>query len=58
MPPFVRRRIVTELAFNSSYTVNDHATINLGYQYVLKDADPSSLSYYQDLVTLGFRYQF
>lgn len=43
---------------NGSYSVTDHAAISLGYQYVLKVADPSLLSYYQNSVTLGFHYQF
>jgi hypothetical protein len=45
-------------SLNGVYTLNDHASISLGYQYVLKVADPSVLGYFQDLVTLGFHYQF
>lgn len=44
--------------FNIGYKVTDHATLSLGYQYVLKDANPSALSYYQNLATIGFLYQF
>lgn len=38
--------------------LSEHATLGLHYQYILKDADQSSLSYYQNLVSLGFNYQF
>jgi hypothetical protein len=41
-----------------NYQVTEHSSIYLGYQYVLKTADPSSLNYYQNVATLGFRYQF
>jgi outer membrane protein assembly factor BamA len=44
--------------FNIGYSLTDHASLSLGYQYVLKVADPSALGYYQNLVTLGFHYQF
>jgi hypothetical protein len=40
------------------YTLTDHATVSLNYQYVLKDANPSILSYYQNSVTAGMRYQY
>jgi hypothetical protein len=40
------------------YKITDHANISAGYTYVLKDADPSIFSYYQNQATLGFRYQF
>jgi len=41
-----------------AYNLNDHATINLGYQYILKDANPSIDSYSQNVVTLTFLYHF
>jgi len=43
---------------NVNDSLTEHATVSLGYQYILKDADPSVLSYDQNLVTAGFRYQF
>ncbi len=44
------------LTFN--YQLMDHLSASLAYQYVLKDAEPSYLSYYQDVVTLGLSYHF
>ena len=44
--------------FNINYTLTDHTHLSLGYQYVLKVADPAIMGYYQNLVTLGFTYQF
>jgi opacity protein-like surface antigen len=38
--------------------VTKNATLNLNYQYILKVANPNALSYYQNAVTIGFRYQF
>ena len=35
-----------------------HLTLTLDYQFILKDADPSYLSYYQDVATVGVRYRF
>jgi hypothetical protein len=43
---------------NLDYTATTHANINLSYQYTLKDSDMSSLSYHQNLITVGFTYQF
>jgi hypothetical protein len=36
----------------------EHLTLTLDYQYILKNADPSFLSYYQNVGTLGVRYRF
>ncbi|HEX4139105.1 MAG TPA: hypothetical protein VHY09_02075 [Candidatus Methylacidiphilales bacterium] len=41
-----------------SDTLTDHLNVNLGYQFLLKDADPSILSYYQNEGTLGMVYNF
>ncbi|HEV3271725.1 MAG TPA: hypothetical protein VGZ93_06035 [Candidatus Methylacidiphilales bacterium] len=46
------------VGLNVDDNLSKHATLSLGYQYILKDADPSTLSYYQNLGTVGFRYQF
>jgi hypothetical protein len=36
----------------------EHLTLTLDYQFILKDADPSYLSYYQNVATVGVRYRF
>jgi hypothetical protein len=41
-----------------SHSITDKLSLSLGYQYVLKVANPSNEGYYQDLVTLGLAYQF
>ena len=46
------------VGLNLGYQLNTHASIDASYQYVLKDCDQSEFSYYQNQVTLGFRYQF
>ena len=46
------------LSFNISDALTDHLNVNVGYQFLLKDADPSFLSYYQNLGTLGMQYNF
>jgi hypothetical protein len=46
------------VGLNLDYMVTKQATLNIDYQYVLKNADPSSLDYYQNSVTTGLRYQF
>jgi hypothetical protein len=46
------------LSFNISDALTDHLNVNVGYQFLLKDADPSYLSYYQNLGTLGMQYNF
>jgi hypothetical protein len=43
---------------NLSDALTEHFTISLGYQFLLKDADPSDQSYYQDVGTLGMAYNF
>jgi hypothetical protein len=43
---------------NLDEDVTKHATLSLDYQYILKDANPSVLSYDQNSVSLGLRYQF
>jgi hypothetical protein len=40
------------------YAFTQHATASLGYQYILKTANPSSLNYTQDVTTVGMDYQF
>lgn len=43
---------------NLDDNLSDHATLSFNYQFILKDANPSILSYYQNLGTVGLRYQF
>ena len=38
--------------------LSDKMSASLSYQFLLKDSDPSILSYTQNLLTAGFRYQF
>jgi hypothetical protein len=45
-------------SLSTSYALTDRSTLSLSYQYVLKVANPSNLGYYQNLVTLGYAYQF
>lgn len=47
-----------QIGLNLDYAVTSHANLTLGYQYILKDSDVSTLSFYQNLVTVGLRYQF
>jgi hypothetical protein len=44
------------LSLNDSLT--EHATVSLNYQYLIKNANPSLLSYEQNQVTAGLNYQF
>ena len=44
------------LSLNDSVT--EHATLSLNYQYLVKNANPSLLSYEQNQVTAGVNYQF
>jgi hypothetical protein len=46
------------VGLNFDDDLSEHATLSLDYQYILKNANPSTLSYDQNLVTLGLRYQF
>jgi len=46
------------LNFNIYLAVTQHASVNLGYSYVIKRSDQTSLNYYQDVITLGLNYQF
>jgi hypothetical protein len=39
-------------------SLSDHATLSFNYQFLLKDADPSYLSYYQSQGTVGMQYNF
>jgi hypothetical protein len=39
-------------------TLNQKVTLSFNYQYLIKDASPSDLSYYQNTATVGLRYQF
>ena len=43
---------------NLNDSLNEHMTLNLNYQYLLKDANPSEFSYYQNVTTVGFQYRF
>ena len=39
-------------------SISQHATLTFDYQFLIKDANPSYLSYYQNSATVGLRYQF
>jgi hypothetical protein len=39
-------------------TLSPHASFSLDYQFILKDANPSILSYYQNVGTFNFQYSF
>jgi hypothetical protein len=39
-------------------TLSEHISVSLGYQFLLKDAEPSYLSYYQNVGTMGMQYNF
>jgi len=41
-----------------TYNITDHINTSLGYQYIIKNADPSNLGYSQDVVNLSFSYKF
>jgi len=41
-----------------TYNINEHFYTSLGYQYVIKDANPSYLGYSQDVVNLSLSYRF
>jgi hypothetical protein len=41
-----------------SDSLSTHMTLTMGYQFILKNADPSFLSYYQDVGTLAMQYNF
>ncbi len=45
-------------ALNLGFTLTEHATVNFGYNYVNKNSNLKSLSYSQDVLTLGLNYQF
>jgi hypothetical protein len=49
---------IYQLGITFGYQVTQHLNVNTGYQFVLKDADISNLSYYQDSVSLGATYKF
>jgi hypothetical protein len=44
--------------FTVNDTLTDHATLSFNYQYLLKDASPSFLSYTQNSATVGISYQY
>jgi hypothetical protein len=48
--------------YGAGVSVNDsiaeHATLTFNYQYLIKDANPTFLSYYQNSTTVALRYQF
>jgi len=52
----------TSTRFGGSLTIafalTQHATVSLGYNYVMKNSNQRSFDYYQDLITLGLKYQF
>jgi hypothetical protein len=41
-----------------SDSLSEHATLTFNYQFLLKDSDPSYLSYYQNQGTVGMQYNF
>jgi opacity protein-like surface antigen len=41
-----------------SFALTEHSTVNLNYQYVIKNSDQSALDYYQNSITAGFNYHF
>lgn len=43
---------------NINDSLSQHATVSLNYQYLVKNANPSLLSYEQNQVTAGVNYQF
>ena len=43
---------------NLTDNLTEHATLDLNYQYLLKDADPSFLGYEQNQGTVGINYHF
>jgi hypothetical protein len=49
-------RLQTGLALN--YTLSPHANIGVNYQYTLNDSNLSDDSFYQNLLTTQFHYQF
>ena len=49
-------RYGVSLAVGDALTAN--LNVNVGYQFILKDSDPSSDSYYQNVGTLGMQYNF
>jgi hypothetical protein len=46
------------VGLNLDDNLTEKATLSFNYQYLLKDADPSYLSYDQNSVIVGIRYQF
>ncbi len=44
--------------FNAGYSLSDRVSLNLAYQYVLKNSNPDYLDYYQDLAVFSVRYAF
>jgi hypothetical protein len=46
------------VSLSLSDAVTQHLNVNVGYQFILKDADPSFLSYYQNQGTVGMQYNF
>jgi len=46
------------LSFSIHDQLSEHLVVNVGYQFLLKDADPSYLSYYQNVGTVGLNYNF
>lgn len=46
------------VGLNAVDNLSQQMTLNLNYQYLLKNANPSDLSYYQNVATVGFQYRF
>jgi hypothetical protein len=44
--------------FSANESLSDHMTLSFNYQFLLKDADPSYLSYTQNVATFGLQYRF
>ncbi len=57
-PPSARTPIATGSVLGLSDALTNHLNVNVGYQFLLKDANPSFLSYYQNQGTLGMQYNF
>lgn len=49
---------IYSLSLNLQDALSQSLILNVGYQFLLKDATPSFLSYYQNLGTLGLQYNF
>jgi hypothetical protein len=50
--------IIFEAGLTVNFLVTQHSTATLSYNYLMKDSNLSMMSYNQDLVSLGLKYQF